>query len=143
MFHYFQVKGVIRQKNAKTKGDVAGSGKKPVPQKGRGAARQGNKRAPQRKKGGIAHGPKYQDLTEKMPCKVRLKAIEVMLSAKLFEDRLVLIDTEKLHFLKTKYIHEILKPYLTDKLLFLTPFDCDRNFQLATQNLANVTVRNP
>jgi len=38
-------------------GDVAGSGRKPVPQKGRGASRQGNKRAPQRKGGGKAMGP--------------------------------------------------------------------------------------
>lgn len=39
VFHYFQVKGKIRSKTAKTVGDVAGSGKKPAPQKGRGKAR--------------------------------------------------------------------------------------------------------
>ena len=46
VYHYFEMKGKQRIKTAKTKGDVAGSGKKPVHQKGRGAARQGNKRAP-------------------------------------------------------------------------------------------------
>ena len=46
VFHYFNVKGVKKTKMVLRKGDVAGSGKKPVPQKGRGAARQGNKRAP-------------------------------------------------------------------------------------------------
>mmetsp|Transcript_5055 Transcript_5055/g.8620 ORF Transcript_5055/g.8620 Transcript_5055/m.8620 type:complete len:171 (-) Transcript_5055:600-1112(-) len=62
VLHYFNMRGRLRTKVAKTVGDVRGTGKKPVQQKGRGAARQGNKRAPQRKKGGAAHGPKFQDL---------------------------------------------------------------------------------
>lgn len=56
-FHYFNVKGKMRTKMVLRVGDVAGSGRKPVPQKGRGASRQGNKRAPQRKGGGKAMGP--------------------------------------------------------------------------------------
>ena len=86
---------------AKTSGDVAGTGKKPFPQKGRGAGRVGNKRAPQRKKGGVAHGPVCRDLTEKIPRKMRVKALQIMLSAKLFEDRIILIETEKLDHMKT------------------------------------------
>jgi hypothetical protein len=78
-----------------------------------------------------------------MPKKQRLKAIEVMLSAKLFEDRLVLIDTERLGFHKTKLVNEILKKFMSDKLVFLTPFECDRGFELATRNLKNIVVRNP
>ena len=62
-------------KRTKRKGDVAGSGKKPAQQKGRGMARIGNKRAPQRAKGGKAHGPVPRDLTEKINGKTRLKAI--------------------------------------------------------------------
>ena len=58
-----------------TVGDVAGSGKKPAPQKGRGAGRVGNKRAPQRKKGGAAHGPVPRDLTEGIQAKTRIKAL--------------------------------------------------------------------
>lgn len=46
VFHYFNVKGKITTKLVKRVGDVAGSGKKPAPQKGRGKARIGNKRAP-------------------------------------------------------------------------------------------------
>lgn len=66
-----------------------------------------------------------------------------MLSAKLFEDRIVLIDSEKLDYYKTKYLMEIMKPYESDRLTFLTPFDCDRNFELACRNLKNITIRNP
>lgn len=66
-----------------------------------------------------------------------------MLSAKLYEDRLVLVDSEKLEFGKTKLLHEIIKPYETDRLTFLTPFDVSQNFLHAASNLSNVTVRNP
>jgi len=54
-----------------------------------------------------------------------------MLSAKLFEDRIIMIDSEKIEFLKTKYLHEILKPFMTDRLTFLTPFESDSNFTKA------------
>ena len=78
----------------------AGDGLQVVLQR-RGAGRVGNKRAPQRKKGGVAHGPVCRDLTEKIPRKMRVKALQIMLSAKLFEDRIILIETEKLDHMKT------------------------------------------
>ena len=46
VYHYFNVKGKVKTKMVKRKGDVAGSGKKPAQQKGRGMARIGNLRAP-------------------------------------------------------------------------------------------------
>ena len=46
-----------------------------------------------------------------------------MLSAKLYEDRIVLIESEELEYYKTKFLHEVLKPYLSDKITFLTGFD--------------------
>ena len=124
-------------------GDVRGSGKKPAPQKGRGAARQGNKRAPQRKNGGKAMGPVPQDLTEKINNKMRIKALQVMLSAKLFEDRIIVIDSEVIEYAKTQYLHEILKPFGIDRLTFLTPFETDKNFTKACSNLKNVQITNP
>jgi large subunit ribosomal protein L4 len=143
VFHYFTVLGQVKTHVAKTKGDVAGSGKKPAPQKGRGKARVGNKRAPQRAGGGAAHGPVPRDLTQKINGKLRVKALQIMLSAKLYEDRLVIVDSESMDFGKTKLLHEIIKPYKTDRLTFLTPFDASENFLHAASNLANVTVRNP
>ena len=137
------MKGKRRLKLAKTKGDVKGSGIKPAPQKGRGKARTGNKRAPHRKGGGAAHGPVPQDLTEKINIKTRLKALQIMLSAKLYEERIVLIESEKIDYAKTKFMHEVMKPYINDKLTFLTPFETDRNFIQATQNLKNIQLKNP
>lgn len=92
-------------------GDVAGSGKKPTPQKGRGAARQGNRRAPQRSGGGKAHGPVPRSLSQKYNPKTRLQALKIMLTAKLFEEKIIIIDDEKLEYPKTKYLHEILQPF--------------------------------
>jgi ribosomal protein L4 len=51
-----------------------------------------------------------------------------MLSAKLYEDRLIIIDSEKLDYPKTQLLEAIIKPYGIDKLLFLVPDEVDQNF---------------
>jgi hypothetical protein len=66
-----------------------------------------------------------------------------MLSAKLFEDRIVLIDNASLEFHKTKFLEQLLKPYMSDRIAFLTPFEADRNFELACRNLNNIRLVNP
>ena len=98
---YFRMKGKRTYKMAKTSGDVAGTGKKPTPQKGRGASRQGNRRAPQRAGGGTVHGPVPRDMSFPINEKVRLLALKTMLSAKLYEDRLIFVETEELEYPKT------------------------------------------
>lgn len=143
VFHYFNVKGKITTKMVKRVGDVAGSGKKPAPQKGRGKARIGNLRAPQRRGGGKAWGPVPRDLTEKIPSKIRVKALQIMLSAKLYEDRIVLIESEKINYLRTNYLKKVLEPYECDKLTFLTGFEPDHNFMLSARNLKNINVKDP
>lgn len=108
-----------------TRGDVSGSGKKMRPQKKSGRARQGDKRAPHLAKGGKAHGPVPKDYSFPVNEKVRLLALKTLLSAKLYEERIILIDSEHLEFGKTKFLHEIIAPYKQDRLLFLTGFEVD------------------
>lgn len=72
VFRYFTMKGRQVFKRTKTQGDVAGSGKKPVAQKGRGASRQGNRRAPQRSGGAKAHGVVPRDMSFPINNKLRL-----------------------------------------------------------------------
>jgi len=122
---------------------VAGSGKKPAPQKGRGMARIGNLRAPQRKKGGKAHGPVPRDYSFPINEKIRLLALKSLLSARLFEEKIILIDTEELDYPKTKYLAEIVAPFQIDKLLFLTGFETDKNFELASRSLDNIRIFTP
>jgi large subunit ribosomal protein L4 len=101
VFDYWSDKDRYILKKTKDFGMVAGSGIKPAPQKGRGAARQGNKRAPQRKGGGVTHGPVPRCLGFPINNKMRLLALKTLLSAKLFEDRLIFIDSEAIEYPKT------------------------------------------
>lgn len=66
---------------------------------------------------------------------MKIRALQIMLSAKLFEDRLILIESEAIEYAKTQYLHEILKPFGIDKLTFVTPFETDQNFLKACSHL--------
>ena len=125
------MKGKQVFKRTKTQGEVAGSGVKPAAQKGRGAARQGNKRAPQRKGGAKAHGVVPRSMSFPINSKLRLQAFKIMLSAKLYEDKLVFIESEQIDYGKTKYLQEIVQPFGFDKLCFVSGFDACPNFELA------------
>ena len=74
---------------------------------------------------------------------MRLYALKSLLSAKLYEERIILIENENIDYPKTKYLNEIIAPYKQDKILFLTDFEENPNFKLARQNLQNVRVFNP
>lgn len=76
VFDYHRKFGWKTFKTALRKGTVAGSGRKPAPQKGRGKARQGNLRSPINRGGGKAHGPVPRDLTIDIPYKVLLKGLK-------------------------------------------------------------------
>jgi len=128
---YFQNLHKQSYKRSLTRGDVSGSGAKMRPQKKSGRARQGDKRAPHLWKGGKAHGPKPVDYTYPVNEKLRLLALKTILSARLYEDKLILIDTEAIEYGKTKFLNEIVSPFKQDKLLVLTPFEVDKNFEIA------------
>ena len=69
--------------------------------------------------------------------------LKIMLSAKLFEDKLIFVDTEELEYPKTQLLEAIVKPFGQDKLCFLTPLEpANNNFLLAARNLQNVRVKN-
>jgi large subunit ribosomal protein L4 len=78
--------------DTKTRGEVRGGGRKPWRQKGTGRARQGTIRAPQWKGGGVVFGPHPRSYTQAMPRQMRRLAIRSVLSAKLRDDRLTVIQ---------------------------------------------------
>jgi len=129
---------------SRTVGTVAGSGKKPHPQKKTGRARQGNKRAPGRKKCGKAHGAKPRDFTYTIPKKIRLLALKTMLSARLAEGKLRLVDTERIDSSKTKNVSAILKQF-DEKItvLLVTGYKADENFEVAQRNIARIEIAKP
>ena len=78
--------------STKTRAEVRGGGRKPWRQKGTGRARQGSIRAPQWFKGGIALGPKPRDYRYTINKKERRLAIKSVLSSKVLENNLVIVD---------------------------------------------------
>ena len=88
--------------SALTRAEVSGGGKKPWRQKGTGHARQGSTRAPQWTHGGIVFAPKPRDYSYTLNKKTRRLALKSVLSAKVAETTLVVIDEIKMDAPKTK-----------------------------------------
>ena len=77
----------------KTRGEVAGSGRKPFKQKGTGNARQGSVRMPQHRGGGVVHGPQPRDYSQRTPKKMIAAALAGALSDRIRGERVHVIDS--------------------------------------------------
>ncbi len=124
--------GTASTKNRK---DVSGGGKKPWRQKGTGRARHGSIRSPLWIGGGTVHGPKPRDFSVKFPKKKRRKAVKVLLSDKLRNNKLVVIDNFDIEKPKTKFIYEkVVKGMQVDSGL-LVDGSLNRNLYLSSRNI--------
>lgn len=124
--------------NTKTRAEVAGGGRKPWRQKGTGRARQGSIRAPQWIKGGIALGPKPRSYKYKINKKERALAVRSVLSAKLAENELVVVDQFGLNEIKTAKFANILNNIKVEgKSLVVIP-ENDVNVQKSARNIKGV-----
>jgi len=94
--------------DTRTRGEVAGGGKKPYRQKGTGYARQGSRRAPHYRGGGIIFGPHPRSYEKAMPKKMRRLALRSVLSARAAEESLTIVDAFTLETPKTKTLLEAL-----------------------------------
>ena len=81
--------GTVATKN---RAAVSGGGRKPRPQKGMGAARQGSIRSPHYKGGGVVFGPTPRSYRQRTPRRMRRQAIVASLSDKVRNDELIVID---------------------------------------------------
>ncbi len=77
----------------KTRSEVSGSGKKPFKQKGTGRARQGGGRPPIHRHGGTSHGPVPRSYAEGLSVGEKKNALRAVLSQRLREERLLVIET--------------------------------------------------
>jgi len=123
--------------STKTRAEVRGGGIKPWRQKGTGRARQGSIRAPQWIKGGIALGPKPRDYRYKLPKKVKALAIKSVLTSKVAEGKLIVVDSLKLSEIKTKKMVEALNNLKVNKALVVLN-EKDLNTQASARNIENV-----
>lgn len=87
-----QANARIGSASTKTRAEVSGGGRKPWRQKGTGRARQGSTRSPQWIGGGVVFGPHPRSYTQAMPRKMRRLAIRSVLSAKVQDERLSVVQ---------------------------------------------------
>jgi large subunit ribosomal protein L4 len=126
-----------------TRAEVSGGGKKPWKQKGTGRARAGSTRSPLWRKGGVVFGPKPRDYSYSLPLKMRQLAIKVVLSDKVREGKMKVIDEFKLDKPKTKVAAQVMKALeLSGKVLFI-PEKNDSILYKAARNLAGVKLSKP
>ena len=126
--------------SAKNRAMVNGGGKKPWKQKGRGVARAGTIRSPLWKGGGTVFGPKPHSYCHKLSKKLSRLARKSVLSSKVLDGNLLVVDNLKLEDHKTSGFHSILKSLnLVDKKLTILTSDIGNgNLEMSTRNLRNV-----
>ena len=124
--------------STKTRSEVSGGGRKPWRQKGTGRARQGSIRAPQWIKGGIALGPKPRKYTYKVNKKEKRLAIKSVLSSKVIENQLVVIDELPFKEIKTKQmVNALTKNKIEGKTLIMLP-EKNEAVQKSARNIEGV-----
>ena len=124
--------------STKTRAEVRGGGKKPWKQKGTGRARQGSIRAPQWIKGGIALGPKPRSYKYTVNKKEKRLAIKSVLSSKVLEKELTVVNEIKLKEIKTKEMQKALNNLKVEgKTLILLP-EKNETVQKSARNIEGV-----
>ena len=124
--------------STKTRSEVSGGGRKPWRQKGTGRARQGSIRAPQWIKGGIALGPKPRSYKYKVNKKERRLAIRSLLSSKVIEKELTVVDKLELKEIKTKTMVKALKDLKVEGKTLIVLADKNLNVENSARNIEGV-----
>ena len=124
--------------NTKTRSEVRGGGRKPWRQKGTGRARQGSIRAPQWIKGGIALGPKPRSYYYTVNKKERQLAVKSVLSSKVIENTLVVVDSLDMKEIKTKEMVKVLNNLKVEGKTLMLLADKNENIQKSARNIEGV-----
>lgn len=126
--------------SAKTRAEVRGGGRKPFRQKGTGRARQGSIRAPHYTGGGIVFAPKPRDYSYKIPKKMRRKALYSVLTSKVNDNELIVLDELKLDSYKTKEANEILNNINANKKAYVVIAENDDKVYRSFRNIEGCNV---
>ena len=124
--------------STKTRAEVRGGGRKPWRQKGTGRARQGSIRAPQWIKGGIALGPKPRSYTYRVNKKEKQLAIRSLLSAKVLDNELTVVDKLELTEPKTSVMVKALTDLKVEGKTLIILADKNENVLLSSRNIEGV-----
>ena len=124
--------------STKTRAEVRGGGRKPWRQKGTGRARQGSIRAPQWIKGGIALGPKPRSYSYKINKKEKQLAIKSLLSAKVLDNELTVVDKLEVKEPKTSVMVKALTSLKVEGKTLIILADKNENVLLSSRNIEGV-----
>jgi large subunit ribosomal protein L4 len=125
----------------KTRGMVAGGGRKPWRQKGTGRARQGTIRAPQWRGGGTVFGPTPHSYEQKMNRKMRRLALRSALSVKTADDQLLVVDDLAVDAAKTREMIALLDRLGVDSSVLMLLPERNEMVELSARNLPYVKVQ--
>lgn len=122
---------------AKTRSEVRGGGRKPWRQKGTGHARQGSIRAPQWKGGGVVFAPTPRDYSFKMNKKEKRAALKSVLTSRVQDNKLIVLDELKLDAIKTKDFKKVMDNLKVEKAMVVIA-DQDEKVILSARNLPKI-----
>ncbi len=121
--------------STKTRSEVAGSTRKLFRQKGTGNARAGSIRSPLRRGGGITFGPKPRSYQQAMPKKMRRLALRCVLSAKVRDNELIIVEQLQLEQPRTKEMVSILVALGVNSSALIVTSEPEENVIKSARNL--------
>ncbi len=124
---------------AKTRSEVSGGGRKPWRQKGTGHARQGSIRAPQWKGGGVVFAPTPRDYSFKLNKKEKRAALKSVLTSRVQENKLIVVDELKFDEIKTKNFKNVMNNLKVEKAIVVLG-EKDDNVYFSARNLPAYTT---
>ena len=128
-------------RSTKNRSLVSGGGRKPFKQKGTGNARQGTSRSPLNRGGGVIFGPSPAYYFKKVNAKTKKLAFKCVLSEKVKNDALKVIDSIELETNKTKdFVSFLGSNNLNGNKMTIVVSQVDQNLELASRNVENVNV---
>jgi large subunit ribosomal protein L4 len=125
---------------AKTRSEVAGTGKKPWRQKGTGRARVGSKQSPIWRGGGVVFGPRPRSFRKDINKKTRKLALRKALSERFKSGEVVVIDQVQFDKPKTKDVLQLLDQLKVDGTALIVTGEVNTNAQLSARNIPYVDV---
>ncbi|MFC2056897.1 50S ribosomal protein L4, partial [Chloroflexota bacterium] len=124
--------------STKTRSEVSGSTGKLFRQKGTGNARAGSRRSPLRRGGGIVFGPKPRSYRQAMPKKMRRLALRCVLSAKVRDEEIIVLEQLKPKEPKTKEMVKILAALGVNSSALIVTSEPEENVVKSARNLPGI-----
>ena len=124
--------------SAKTRSEVRGGGRKPFKQKGTGRHRQGSTTDPTQVGGGVVFAPKPRDYRYTLPKKLRRLAMKSILSSKVGEKEIIILDELKFESPKTKEMMKVLKNVNANRKALIIMAEKDENVIKSVSNIPGV-----